>query len=221
MGRQCDDGNACGLGIGFDALGGFPTVHLSQGNIHQNKVWHLFACETHAGRTIDGEADGEPLPREPPAQHVAIHLVVFHKQYLRHGIVPLRLLLHHRHAASCDVLGRGFDRMRSGGNTSVAVVPIPTSLSSLNVPPWISTIERTKVSPKPVPSWRRFKLLSACSKGWSTRSKSLFEIPIPESETEIENCVSSHCAVTEIEPPAGVNFTALPSRFRSICFSLR
>jgi len=84
--RQRNDGNGSGLWRTFELARRFPAVEHRQIQIHQNQVGTLGARHLDSLCAVDGEHHLKALARQPPRQHITIHLVVFNQEYLCHGL---------------------------------------------------------------------------------------------------------------------------------------
>ena len=99
---------------------------------------------------------------------------------------------------------------------------MPGSLSISSRPCMTRTSSSVRARPRPTPSNERSSPVSACQNGSSARSSCSSSMPIPVSRTLRRTPPSSVGVRSSVtEPPAGVNFTALPSRLIRICFSRR
>ncbi len=106
------------------------------------------------------------------------------------------------------------------GRRTVKVDPRPApSLSARTVPPCSSTRWRTMASPRPRPPWCRVGELSACQKRSKTWGRTSGARPRPVSRTTILTEVRRRRSAISTRPPAGVNLTALDSRFHTTCWS--
>ena len=107
-------------------------------------------------------------------------------------------------------------RYGSTGRRTSNRLPCPTCDSSVIRPPKSSTMRRHSVSPRPVPS-----SLAAprppCWKDSKISSRSSGAMPMPVSDTDTTSSPASRWARTPTAPPAGVNFTALPTRLTTTC----
>src|SRR4029079_3391575 len=107
------------------------------------------------------------------------------------------------------------------GSVTVNVEPLPGWLARWISPPCSSMKRLVSARPKPVPSALRVQARPNCTKSANTFSWSSVAMPMPVSFTAISTFVVSSFALTSTRPPSGVNFTALDSRLRRICFTLR
>src|SRR6185437_12942537 len=114
-----------------------------------------------------------------------------------------------------------FSATAAKGSRMRTVVPSPSTDSSVASPPCRVLSALTSARPRPVPSLARTCSPSTCSKGLPSLSRSLAEMPTPESATEISMPRSSRTALRRTSPPRGVYLIALVSRLMSICFTAR
>ena len=104
------------------------------------------------------------------------------------------------------------------GNETVTVVPRPTRLAMSSRPACASTTARTMNSPSPEPSTPRLRVPRKCRS--ARRGNSSGGMPGPSSATAMTTRSPRQVTCRRTRPPAGVNFTALPSRLattRVIC----
>ena len=121
--------------------------------------------------------------------------------------------------------GRSLRRAPAEASASHTVkwkeVPAPTSLTRPICPPMSSTSRFEMVSPRPVPPCLRVVDASACVNGWKRRALCSRDIPMPVSSTENRSFtfspVRSSSATRTRTSPRSVNFTALFTRFVTIC----
>ena len=106
------------------------------------------------------------------------------------------------------------------GSVTMKRLPLPSSLSSVTLPPCNSTNLATRAKPRPVPSCGRVKPDSICVNARNNFAVSSKAMPIPVSHTVNRTASSPLGAVTlnPMCPPLGVNLTALVSKFTRICF---
>src|SRR5256885_15052007 len=93
------------------------------------------------------------------------------------------------------------------GSVKRTLVPEPTVLSAVIVPPWAVTRSRAIASPRPDPLEP-----GVFTKRSKTRGSNSAGIPSPGSRTETAMPPSACAALTRTEPPAGVWAIALASR---------
>jgi len=84
MRRESDERDGLRAGVGLDLARGAPTVQYGQAHIHQNQVGPFFLCHLHALLAVDRHDNFETAARQAARQHIPIHLVVLHQQYLGH-----------------------------------------------------------------------------------------------------------------------------------------
>src|SRR5262249_5605748 len=118
------------------------------------------------------------------------------------------------HAASSEA--------RSSRRRIVNVVPLPTSLSQVRVPPFRSTPARASDRPCPVPRPTSFVV----KKGSKMRFRMSFGIPHPVSLTVITTALSTYRLVTRTRPfspesptTSWIAWAALTTRFRKAWLS--
>ena len=109
--------------------------------------------------------------------------------------------------------------IRSSDTTAVITVPSPSALSH-EIEPRISPARRAQIArPSPVPACSRLVEESICVKGSKRSAWASGAIPIPVSRTVNRSWISFSSppwsSARIATSPAGVNFTALPTRFRS------
>ena len=85
MRRQRDDGNRRSRRLGAYEARDLAAIHVRQADIHQDQVRLLGGRGGGAGRAVECHDDIEAALGQAPAQHVAIHLVVFDQKDFRHG----------------------------------------------------------------------------------------------------------------------------------------
>src|SRR5688572_9377934 len=123
-----------------------------------------------------------------------------------------------RNTLQCSFVHDHFD----AGRLIVTVVPLPTSLCTVSLPPCASTNDLTTLTPRPRP-WRPN---SYCPEACLVTSKPVknvspkrlsdaSSIPRPVSATLIWTPSPLRLAATLIDPPSGVNLTALSRRWLS------
>src|SRR6185437_3798027 len=88
-----------------------------------------------------------------------------------------------------------FSATAAKGSRMRTVVPSPSTDSSVASPPCRVLSALTSARPRPVPSLARTCSPSTCSKGLPSLSRSLAEMPTPESATEISMPRSSRTAL--------------------------
>ena len=122
-------------------------------------------------------------------------------------------------------VSRGFVCVRRRMVT-VNVLPTPTVLRAVIVPPISSTMFLAMVSPSPVPWIPLNVVFCSRSKGSNICSRNSLCIPMPVSSTtnwyteqSLGSCSSSE-TVMLILPPFRVYFTALLARYMRNCFIL-
>ena len=101
------------------------------------------------------------------------------------------------------------------------VVPLPSSLLAVIVPPALSTMRFTIGSPSPVPlispSLAIIRLLMSCMNGSKSLSILACDIPHPVSLTSMCSLLSAPYQRTSTAiSPCSVNFAAFPTRLMSI-----
>ena len=99
---------------------------------------------------------------------------------------------------------------------AVKVLPSPTRLSTVTVPPSAAAILRLMASPNPVPPNCRVTEGSAWTNGSKMVSSLSAGIPMPVSITWIASCGRPSVMIkraTICTAPASVNLMALPTRF--------
>ena len=101
------------------------------------------------------------------------------------------------------------------GSSKARTDPRPSSLVAEMVPPCSSTSSRARDRPIPVPPNRRVLELSTWWNRSKIRSRSASGMPIPVSWTSTRRPSARSIRRTRTSPRSGVNFTALPSRFRA------
>src|SRR5689334_19064678 len=135
-------------------LGRFPTVHLAERDVHQDDVGKDRARHLDALWAIDGALDFEAVPLQPPLQHVAIQLVVFHDQDLGHVLASF---VNGQAARRWEALAA------SHGMERMAAVPRPAISAETMLPPsswanlWASAMSM------PVPPYLVGEASSPCS----------------------------------------------------------
>lgn len=103
------------------------------------------------------------------------------------------------------------------GRRTVKVVPRPSTLSAVMVPPCRSTSSLTKANPMPLPSWERERAFSMRWNRSNNRGTSAAGTPTPVSATVTTAHELSADTRTAMDP-SKVNFRALLSRLK-ITFS--
>src|SRR4051812_7544763 len=104
------------------------------------------------------------------------------------------------------------------GNDSVTVVPTPSVLATLMLPPCNSTMARLTTSPSPVPGMTCRPTAAVTfeprKNALNSRGRSAAGMPTPESATATLQPSPSAPgqALTVTRPPLGVNLTALLTR---------
>ena len=92
------------------------------------------------------------------------------------------------------------------------VVPSPSALAASIVPPCSSTSSLARARPIPTPPSRRCSVLETWKKRSNTRGRASGGMPGPVSRTTIWTPSARSSTRISIEPPAGVNLRALPTR---------
>ncbi len=104
------------------------------------------------------------------------------------------------------------------GRRTVNSLPCPgPPLAAMAVPPCSSARRRTRVKPIPRPPRARSSGASPWTKSSNTRSVRSADMPTPVSRIEKTASSRSCVTLTQMVPPPGVNFTALPTRLATIC----
>ena len=105
----------------------------------------------------------------------------------------------------------------SARTVTVKVEPSPGALSTPTPPCMASARRRTIERPSPVPPKRRVVVLSACTKGWNSRSRCSCVSPMPVSTTRMRSIDGPAFSRLSRTEPCSVNLSALPSRLNRIC----
>lgn len=82
MSSQGNDRNIRRPRVSLDAPCGFPPVHRTERDIHEDEVRHFRSGHGHPGRAIFRAAYREASHLKPASQHVPVGQTVFNEQYL-------------------------------------------------------------------------------------------------------------------------------------------
>ena len=204
--RHDDDRDGRGLGVGLERAPGRPS-----------RPARAAGCRARRRRAVAGAR--RPAPRRRPGDDDVV--AAAGRGRPRSGRAssgrPRRPAPSRPCAGSTGGRRRRPARRASGSGTP-NVLPSPTSLSTPICPPCSSTIRLHSVRPRPVPSSGSCAR-PPCWKESKMRSWSAGGMPTPVSATASTTRPASGAAETATVPPAGVNFTALDSRFSSTCLS--
>jgi hypothetical protein len=72
-------------GVRLETSGSLPAVEDGQAHVHQDEFGPFVAGQADAFSAVHSDHDFVTPPREPPGEHVAVHLVVLDEQDPRHG----------------------------------------------------------------------------------------------------------------------------------------